>query len=113
LCFPCLVRRAALDRAGVSESKNHYAFALRTILGRPNTYDSYPIFNSVRFGLSDLLNFCRRLGEISPSEFACYYTTEIATVVGRDGNPSETVRSMHKLYQDFAFEVIKLVGESP
>jgi 7-cyano-7-deazaguanine synthase in queuosine biosynthesis len=110
LCSACLVRRAAMHKARIREPQGHYAFAPRTALHRPRTYAPRPLFHSVRFTVSHILDFCDKLRQMSPAEFARLYATEIACVGGFDASPGETAQELYRLYRRFASEVFAFMS---
>jgi hypothetical protein len=96
-------------RAEIKESKSHYAFSVRATLKRPRVYKDYPLFNAVRFGIADLLDFCRRVQRMRPEEFARSFTIEIAYVCGMECKPAKVAQEIYVMYRRFAAEMIHLI----
>ena len=101
LCYPCLVRRAAMRFGGAPESAGHYAFDVGRSLGSPTGYRDYPLYTFVEPNARDLRDFCERMRRLSPSEFVVRYAAQLALAVESGGGGSKAV---YELYRRFAAE---------
>jgi hypothetical protein len=109
LCYPCLVRRAAMRFAGALESVRHYAFDVGCSLSSPAVYREYPLYGFVESNARDLRDFCDRMQRLSPAEFVVRYAAQLA-LSAESGTPDS--KMMYELYQRFATEASAvLVGK--
>lgn len=103
LCFPCLVRRAAMSFAGVAESKSHYAFDVRRALRGDGAYRRYPLYRVLEPNAPDLAAFCEDIRAMTPSEFVLRYAAQLSLV---SENTASSNRVLYDLYQRFARQVL-------
>jgi 7-cyano-7-deazaguanine synthase in queuosine biosynthesis len=109
LCFPCLVRRAAMSFAGVAESKNHYAFDVRRALRNRDAYRRYPLYRVLESNIDDLIAFCEDMRAMQPSEFVVRYAAPLSLV---SDETASSDRALYALYQRFARQMLEfLVSE--
>lgn len=90
LCYPCLVRRAALHHAGIDDPSAHYFADARNVLAETKRRESAlelfagrtppPLLNSL--GQNPLYHerFCKSLQDMSPSDFAIRYLPQLRSV---------------------------------
>jgi 7-cyano-7-deazaguanine synthase in queuosine biosynthesis len=99
LCYPCLVRRAAMKFAEVPEKNSHYAFDVRRCFGRSVPYRTYPLYEFLERNAKDLLAFCETIKEMNPSDYVVRYAAQLA-ICGESDPLSH--REVFQLYQRFA-----------
>ena len=99
LCLPCLVRRTAMEFAGVPDKRGHYAFGARRALRTPGVYKAFPLFSFLQDSPRDLLDFAQVHSKLTPSEFVVKYASQLALL-----HPPEDLntRAIYDLYQRFA-----------
>jgi len=110
LCMPCLVRRSALEIAGVVESKGHYVFDARRAFKNPNVYRSAPLFRVVQHNPETLYKFSKRITKMKPSEFAVSFIYELSLLPQSMVNVTETTRSAYQLYRRFARQLSRYLA---
>jgi 7-cyano-7-deazaguanine synthase in queuosine biosynthesis len=102
LCVPCLVRRSALARAGVMESRDHYAFALADATHPSPTVAAAPLWNTTRGNHAMIAGFCRRIVRMNPREFSHEFMYELALLPANWSEVKSTVSQCYGLYRRFA-----------
>jgi 7-cyano-7-deazaguanine synthase in queuosine biosynthesis len=98
LCFPCLVRKAAMKFAGVPEKDSHYAFDVRRSLGKSDPYRDYPLYEFLERNPTDLRGFCEMIRALTPSEYVVRFAAQLALV---EKNSAISQREIFQLYQRF------------
>jgi 7-cyano-7-deazaguanine synthase in queuosine biosynthesis len=111
LCFPCLIRRAALHRADIVDRSWHYGFDVRDVIARPRRNRLFPGFERLRNNVNDLETFCRRLQELAPANFVMDYFSELSLLSRDPGSAATTAQQTFELYQRFAAEVLGYLGD--
>ena len=101
LCYPCLIRRAAMRFGGAPERAGHYAFDVRRSLGGSLMYRDYPLYAFVAPNARDLRDFCERMRRLSPAEFVVRYAAQLA--LGAESGAVES-KAVYDLYRRFAAE---------
>lgn len=110
LCVPCLVRRSAMEIAGITESPGHYVFDARRAFHKPGAYRNAPLYGQVAGYVRDLYGFAQRTAKIRPCEFGLSYLYELSLLPGPTENFADSVRTTYQLYRRFARQFIKYLG---
>lgn len=110
LCFPCLVRRSAMEVAGVTEPPGHYIFDARVAIRKPGTYDGAPLYRAVAKRVRDLYEFADSMVKTSPSEFVVRYLCELSLLPESPQDVGRAAREAHSLYRRFAREFISYIS---
>lgn len=111
LCFPCLIRRSALEVMGVMEPTGHYVFDARLALKHPTAYAEAPLYGHVASRVRDLREFAERMESMKPSEFALRYLCDLSLIPGSPGAMGRSVNEAHALYRRFAKQFMEYIGE--
>lgn len=110
LCMPCLVRRCAMESAGLFETEGHYVFDVRRTLKKQKAYQDAPLFRVVRDNIKTLYAFSRKIDRMKKSEFALAYLSDLSLLPASLEDIGETTRSAYRLYQRFAREIIDFIA---
>jgi 7-cyano-7-deazaguanine synthase in queuosine biosynthesis len=106
LCLPCLVRRIAMNFAGLADGRHHYAFDVSRALRTPGRYKDHPLFSFLETSPRDLLGFTQRIQRTTPSEFVLGYAIHLSLL----NEPDKTSnRATFELYQRFAEQTNSLL----
>lgn len=110
LCMPCLVRRSAMESAGLFETRGHYVFDARRALKKPKAYQRAPLYRVVRENIKTLNDFSNRIAQMKRSEFALAYLSDLSLVPASPHETPEATRAAYRLYQRFAQEFLEFVA---
>jgi hypothetical protein len=107
LCFPCLIRRSAMELAGIREPAGHYVFDARRALSNPETYAGAPLYNSVASRVRDLREFASKMAKTEPNEFVLRYLYELSLLPDSPEGAGRAASDAYTLYRRFARQFIK------
>ncbi len=110
LCMPCLVRRCAMESAGLFETAGHYVFDARRTLKKRKAYKDAPLFRVVQENVKTLHEFSRKIDQMKKSEFALAYLSDLSLVPASAEEIGESTRATYRLYQRFAREFIDFIA---
>ncbi|MCA1633034.1 MAG: hypothetical protein LC802_04760, partial [Acidobacteria bacterium] len=110
LCFPCLIRRSALEFAGVKEPSGHYVFDARLALHNPETYVGAPLYNSVVSFIRQLHEFAEKIAKMEPNEFVLHYLYELSLLPSSPEVIGLSAREAYSLYRRFAHEIAEYIS---
>lgn len=110
LCMPCLVRRSAMEAAGLFETPGHYVFNARRALKRPGLYENAPLYRVVRTNIKIITDFSNKIAQMKRCEFALAYLSDLSLIPSSPWDAPETTRAAHRLYKRFAREFLEFVG---
>ncbi len=111
LCMPCLVRRSAMESAGLFEVVGHYVFNARRALRRPTTYATAPLYRVVQSNVKTLREFSSRILKMKKSEFALNYLSDLSFVPASPEQIAESTRATYHLYKRFAREFLAFIRD--
>jgi hypothetical protein len=110
LCFPCLIRRSAMELAGVKEPDGHYVFDARLALRNPAAYAGMPLYSSVANFVSQLHSFSEKVEKMKPNEFVRSYLCELSLLPDSPEEIGRAADEAYTLYRRFAREFIEYIG---
>jgi hypothetical protein len=119
LCVPCIVRRAALRRAGIPDSDSAYFMSgpkvLAQIRKRGTALDFFednppPLMNMLVPNVLYMERHCRWLASADISEFAIQYLPELRANRQLPGGPYMDVGACHELARRYAREILASLG---
>jgi 7-cyano-7-deazaguanine synthase in queuosine biosynthesis len=120
LCVPCLVRRAALNRAQVADpDASYFASApsiLREVRKRGSAIHLFgvknvpPLLNMLVPNVLYMERHCNWLATASLSEFAIQYLPELRSNRRLDGGPVMDLGACYKLMQRYAKEILAFLN---
>ena len=106
MCFPCLIRRAALYQAGADDPSGRYAFnAVDIFQQRGSPPAGMPLLGHVLHNVTDLASFVYEIRRLSPAEFVIKYAHELTVLAGPGGVVPRAAETF-EIYQRFADEVL-------
>jgi hypothetical protein len=111
LCFPCLIRRSALEVAGVREPTGHYVFDARIALKDPRAYDGAPLYDHVASRVKDLREFTQRIERMEPNEFALNYLGDLSFIPSSPEDVGQTAGETYSLYRRFARQFTEYLSD--
>jgi 7-cyano-7-deazaguanine synthase in queuosine biosynthesis len=109
LCMPCLIRRSAMESAGVFEPASHYFFDARRAFRKPSAYAKAPLFGVVKENVHALREFSNKILKMKKSEFALAYLSDLSLVPASSEEIAESTGAAFRLYKRFARECIAFI----
>jgi hypothetical protein len=119
LCIPCLVRRAALKRAGIDDpAARYFAHAPKisqmvkernSAVGVFGTEDPPPLLNMIATNVIHMRRFCQGLLSMTVDEFAVRYLPELRANRALQSAPAPTPAEAHELMGRFAREILSFI----
>ena len=110
LCFPCLIRRSAMEVAGVKEPEGHYVFDARVALHSPEAYAGAPLYQSVARLVRRLNEFSEKMAAIEPNEFVLDYLYELSLLPSSPEDIGLSARDAYSLHRRFADQIIRYIN---
>ncbi|MDT4897398.1 MAG: hypothetical protein QOH25_2475 [Acidobacteriota bacterium] len=107
LCMPCVIRRSAMEIAGVPETAGHYVFDTRRVFNNPGAYRKAPLYRVVKNNPGDIYEFANMIGKMKPSEFVFSYLYDLSLLPCSPEDIGQSTRAAYSLYGRFARELIK------
>lgn len=122
ICTPCLIRRAALYRAGISDPDERYFFnACRVLYKGEMLRASYlagdhqhhpPLYEAASPQVFFIRRFCDAVRSMSDFEFAIQYFPELRYLADTDEHAILKLRQCHHLIKKLASETIQFLDSS-
>lgn len=116
LCVPCLIRRAALHKAGIPDPDRLYFFDSRRVMDwremRPRAYWGSsgrvqpPLYSAAVGHVYHMRRFCAMLLGLKETEFALKFIPEIRLSLPPQSDVNRKVRGYHQLMRRLAREMI-------
>ena len=107
LCSSCVVRRAAMEIAGVREDEGHYVFDARLAFNDPEAYSDAPLYNLVGDTPKTLYDFSIRMLNMKPSEFVYSYPYDLSLLPRSPEDIGQSTLTAYRLYRRFARQFIE------
>ena len=120
LCVPCIVRRAALKRAGISDPESEYFVSaphtLRQVQKRETALQFFgeqappPLLNMLVPNALYMQRHCNWLAESDLTEFAVQYLPELRSSRQVSGTPTMDLAARHALAKRYAREMLAFLN---
>ena len=112
LCIPCLVRRAAVFKAGISEDVMHYAYSLTDSSRSTGSTKKKPLLGIIQGNVEELTAFSNRIKKMSKREFALTYIYELSLLAPEPKKVESVIKNAYDINQRFATEFLAFQRKS-
>lgn len=115
ICIPCIVRRAALKKAGIKDDSSWYFFdARRTASESQSKIESSPVplYKFVSSNVYSLQRFSTILRHMSFRDFVAQYFPELRLASGDSDQFADECKRIYKLERRFATEILNFLGNT-
>ena len=122
ICTPCLIRRAALHKAGIEDPSDIYFFDARRVLKKKSDEPALyfpesqrhlpPLFRAVVPQVFFMRRFCQAVRSMSEFDFVLQYFPELRFIANSD-HTNFKLRQCHHLIKKFAEEMIQFLDSPP
>jgi hypothetical protein len=123
LCTPCLVRRAALYRAGIADPDKLYFFNARRVLrGKEKIPGSYlsgkkrariPLYEAAVPQVYFMRRFCEAIHNMTELDFVLQYFSELRFLVNSGNETTQEIRKCRHLIKKLGREMLRFLDSKP
>jgi len=119
LCVPCLIRRAALYKAGIEDPDEAYFFCAPRVFDKDrlrmkNQFGDRqrvrpPLYDVAAEHVFFMRRFCERARRMKEFDFVVQYFPELRFLSKTEGQPAAKLRRCHNLIQRLATEMLQFL----